>query len=107
MFASRALSDESSSAKAGMPSVEPHQNLTKTIIPVMLPLTKGFVNGFEVFYFSTEASDKELASHLTNFTGSSFLCTIFEEHARLNHSQNSMYSITALKELGLQASGQT
>jgi hypothetical protein len=35
--------------------------LTKTNVPITLPLTKGYVNGFEVFYISTEASDKGLA----------------------------------------------
>lgn len=45
------------------------QKLTKTSIPVTLPLTKGYVNGFEVFYISTEASDKDLADHLTKITG--------------------------------------
>src|SRR5215831_11116466 len=43
------------------------QNLTKTNVPVTIPLTRGYVNGFEVFYISTEASDKGLADHLTNF----------------------------------------
>jgi|GEM_PF-847143 len=46
------------------------QKLTKTSIPVTLPLTRGFVDGFEVFYISTEASDEELADHLTKVTGS-------------------------------------
>ena len=46
------------------------QNLTEANLPVTLPLTKGYVNGFEVFYISTEASDKGLADHLTNFTHS-------------------------------------
>ncbi|MGC2596870.1 MAG: hypothetical protein WA395_01910 [Nitrososphaeraceae archaeon] len=46
------------------------QNLTKANVPVTLPLTRGYVNGFEVFYISTEASDKGLADHLTNFTHS-------------------------------------
>lgn len=46
------------------------QNLTKTNVPVTIPLTRGYVNGFEVFYISTEASDKGLADHLTNFTHS-------------------------------------
>lgn len=45
------------------------QKLTKTNLPVTLPLTKGYANGFEVFYISTEASDKGLAEHLTEFTG--------------------------------------
>ncbi|HYA84774.1 MAG TPA: hypothetical protein VEH06_15195 [Candidatus Bathyarchaeia archaeon] len=44
------------------------QNLTKTNVPVTLALTRGYVYGFEVFYISTEASDKGLADHLTNFT---------------------------------------
>jgi hypothetical protein len=46
------------------------QTLTKTNIPVTLPLTRGYANGHEVFYVSTEASDKDLAAHLTNLTGS-------------------------------------
>ncbi len=46
------------------------QTLTRTNIPVTLPLTRGFVNGNEVFYISTEASDAGLAEHLTNITGS-------------------------------------
>jgi len=45
------------------------QNLTETNLPVTLPLTRGYVNGNEVFYISTEASDKDLADHLTNITG--------------------------------------
>ncbi|MGB6531920.1 MAG: hypothetical protein WBF33_27760 [Candidatus Nitrosopolaris sp.] len=32
------------------------QNLTKTNVPVTLPLTRGYVNGFEVFYISTLGS---------------------------------------------------
>lgn len=46
------------------------KKLTKTNVPVTLPLTRGFVNGNEVFYISTEASDRGLADHLTNVTGS-------------------------------------
>ncbi|MGI0019203.1 MAG: DUF7482 domain-containing protein [Nitrososphaera sp.] len=46
------------------------QKLARTNVPVTLPLTRGFVNGSEVFYISTEASDKGLADHLTNVTGS-------------------------------------
>jgi len=38
------------------------QNLTKTNVPVTLPLTRGYVNGFEVFYISTEASDTSITS---------------------------------------------
>ena len=40
------------------------QNLTKANVPVTLPLTRGYVNGFEVFYISTESSDKGLADIL-------------------------------------------
>ncbi len=46
------------------------QNLTKANVPVTLPLTRGYVSGFEVFHIATEASDKGLADHLTNFTHS-------------------------------------
>lgn len=50
--------------------MEQKQKLAKTSVPVTLPLTRGFVNGSEVFYISTEASDKGLADHLTEVTGS-------------------------------------
>lgn len=43
--------------------------LTNTNVPVTIPLTKGYVKGFEVFYISTEASDKDLANNLTKLTG--------------------------------------
>ncbi|MGI0029907.1 MAG: DUF7482 domain-containing protein, partial [Nitrososphaera sp.] len=43
--------------------------LTETNLPVTIPLTRGFVDGNEVFYISTEASDLDIASHLTNLTG--------------------------------------
>jgi hypothetical protein len=45
------------------------QNLTKTSLPVTLPLTPGYANGHEVLYISTEASDRDLASLMTNWTG--------------------------------------
>ena len=45
------------------------QNLTKTSVPVTLPLTPGYANGHEVFYISTEASDRDLAALMTNWTG--------------------------------------
>jgi hypothetical protein len=45
------------------------QNLTRTSIPVTLPLTQGYANGHDVFYISTEASDKDLADLMTNWTG--------------------------------------
>jgi hypothetical protein len=68
-----APSNGSSSSNGNQTMTSAHmlvQNLTKTNVPVTLPLTRGFVNGFEVFYISTEASDKGLADHLTNFTHS-------------------------------------
>src|SRR5574341_1817119 len=43
--------------------------LTNTSVPVTIPLTQGYVKGSEVFYISTEASDKDLADHLTKLTG--------------------------------------
>lgn len=46
-----------------------HQNLTATNLPVRIPLTRGYENGHEIFYISTEASDKGLASLMTNWTG--------------------------------------
>jgi len=45
------------------------QKLTNTNVPVTIPLTKGYVKGSEVFYISTEASDKDLANQLTELTG--------------------------------------
>jgi len=45
------------------------QELTNTNVPVTIPLTKGYVKGSEVFYISTEASDKDLADSLTKLTG--------------------------------------
>jgi hypothetical protein len=49
--------------------MEKMQKLTETSLPVTLPLTKGYVGGSEVFYISTEASDKDLADELTKITG--------------------------------------
>jgi hypothetical protein len=40
--------------------------LTDTNLPVTIPLTRGFADGSEVFYISTEASDKGLAGHLAS-----------------------------------------
>ena len=68
-----ASSNGSNSSSTSINQTSAHmlvQNLTKTNVPVTLPLTRGYVNGFEVFYISTEASDKGLADHLTNFTHS-------------------------------------
>ena len=43
--------------------------LTNTSVPITIPLTQGYVKGSEVFYISTEASDKGLADHLTEISG--------------------------------------
>lgn len=71
VLAAPSNSSSSSSSNSNQTMTLAHtlvQNLTKTNVPVTLPLTRGYVNGFEVFYLSTEASDKWLADHLTNFT---------------------------------------
>ena len=46
------------------------QNLTETNIPKVLPLVRGFADGNEVFYITTEVSDKNLANYLSNLTNS-------------------------------------
>ncbi|MGI0033396.1 MAG: hypothetical protein ACRD97_09025, partial [Nitrososphaeraceae archaeon] len=47
--------------------VQMKQHLLKTNVPVILPLIKGYVKGHEVFYITTEASEKVVADHLTVF----------------------------------------
>lgn len=64
------VSHASRSAMMGHAMMADDHKLTKTSVPVTLPLTRGYVNGNEVFYISTEASDKDLAEHLTDVTGS-------------------------------------
>ncbi len=51
------------------------QNLEKTNVPVTLPLVKGYVNGNQVFYITTEVSDRNVAEHLTNISGSKVVYT--------------------------------
>ena len=60
---------EGSSTDNGSITMMIKQNLTKTSLPVTLPLTPGYANGHEVFYISTEASDRDLANLMTNWTG--------------------------------------
>jgi len=43
--------------------------LSRASIPIDIPLGKGYVNGNEVFYITTDASDKKIASQITNLTG--------------------------------------
>ena len=63
-----AFKGSTASMRMGQMTDEPAR-LTKTNVPLTIPLTRGFVDGNEVFYISTEASDKDLADHLTNLTG--------------------------------------
>lgn len=59
----------------GSNSLAKVQNLTDTNVPVTLPLVRGYANGYEVFYVTTEASDKNVAYHLTNLSGSRVVYT--------------------------------
>jgi hypothetical protein len=54
---------------------EKTQNLTETNIPKVLPLVKGYADGNEIFYITTEVSDKTLANYLTNLTKSRVVYT--------------------------------
>lgn len=45
------------------------QELSDTSLPVEIPLVRGFADGNEVFYITTEASVEEVANHLTELTG--------------------------------------
>ena len=38
-------------------------------VAIDIPLSKGYVNGSEVFYITTDVSDNRTAAHLTNITG--------------------------------------
>ena len=54
---------------------EKTQNLTETNIPKILPLVRGFADGNQVFYITTEVSDEKLASYLSNLTNSRVVYT--------------------------------
>jgi hypothetical protein len=54
---------------------EKTQNLTETNIPKILPLIRGYADGNEVFYITTEVSDEKLANYLTNLTQSRVVYT--------------------------------
>jgi hypothetical protein len=43
--------------------------LSRASIPIDIPMRKGYVNGNEVFYITTDASDKKISSQITNLTG--------------------------------------
>ena len=55
---------------------EKTQNLTETNIPKVLSLVRGFADGNEVFYITTEVSDEKLANYLTNLTKSRVVSSI-------------------------------
>ena len=74
-FAQNTISGENNSLINNTTSTTKVQNLTNTNIPVILPLVKGYVSGNEVFYVTTEASDKDVANHLTNLSGSRVVYT--------------------------------
>jgi hypothetical protein len=74
------------------------QNLTKTSIPVKLPLTQGYAYGHEVFYISTEASDRDLAELMTNVTGARVV------YALANAPPAALSNIYAFKN-GIEGSG--
>ncbi len=76
------------------------QNLTKTNIPITFPLIKGYVKGNEVFYITTEVSDKTIAKHLSNITNSRVTYTPSLKLA----SQNSLANIYEFKN-GIKGSG--
>jgi plastocyanin len=61
---------DTSSTNSTLAKINQKQNLTQTNIPVTLPLIRGYFGGSEVFYITTETSDKQVADHLTNITGS-------------------------------------
>jgi hypothetical protein len=72
----------SSSSPSAMSATSNNNNATTTIqqpgsllklshanVAIDIPLTKGYVNGNEVFYITTDVSDNRTAAHLTNITG--------------------------------------
>ena len=72
----------SSSSSPNMTAASNNNNATTTMqqtgsllklshanVAIDIPLTKGYVNGNEVFYITTDVSDNRTAAHLTNITG--------------------------------------
>ena len=58
-----------SEPEPSMTSSKKQPTLSNTNVPLDIPLTRGYANGEEVFYISTEASVEEVANHLTDLTG--------------------------------------
>ncbi len=63
----RLCSEIESEPSTTSPKKQPH--LTDINLPLDIPLTRGYVDGHEIFYISTEASVEDVANHLTDLTG--------------------------------------
>ena len=75
VFAQNTNSVENSSSINNTNNIVKVQNLTSPNVAVTLPLVKGYANGNEVFYITTEASNKDVANHLTNLSDSRVVYT--------------------------------
>jgi hypothetical protein len=58
-----------------MPANAAIQELSDTSLPLDIPLVRGYADGNEIFYITTEASQEEVANHLTEITGFSVVYT--------------------------------
>ena len=76
------------------------QNLSKPNIPIILPLIKGYVKGNEVFYITTEVSNKTIADHLSSLTHSRVTFT----HSLNLSPQNALANIYEFKN-GVKGTG--
>lgn len=56
-------------SSAAFPANAAKQDLTNTAIAIQIPLIMGYADGNEVFYITTEASQEQVANHLTELTG--------------------------------------
>ncbi len=72
---------------------EKTQKLTETNIPKVLPLVRGFADGNEVLYITTEVSDKNLANYLSNLTNSRVVYTPTLKYAPVQSLAN-IYEFT-------------
>lgn len=90
--------DNNTTATSGV--VAMGQGLSKNNVPVTLPLIRGYVKGHEVFYITTEASDKKVADYLTNLTGS----RVVYAPSLKNTPESSLANIYEFKN-GLKGSG--
>lgn len=75
VFAQNTSSVENNSYSNSSNNLAKVQNLSNSNVPVTLPLVRGYANGNEVFYVTTEASDKDVANHLTNLSNSRVVYT--------------------------------